>query len=357
MHANFAEMLESENVGSPSEEQLLRGGKKPNNFTNNFSNGRSGSAMEKYSQTQQDCQFLQLECARLRKYLYGLTAVVVAGVLILVITISVLFGKLSHDLVNHSHQPKVGEQISKILETEELCIPCDSVRLGPSVEEDKMLDTFIRRQTEQSGEECCVEKPKQLLALLELFVEKRLLEEMAGGTIRPAHQSTSNRNITYAAHLMGYNRKIQQPGIPGNQFSIPNWIHEEDLAFTNGVQYRNGRLVVPEDGLYYVYSHVSFEENFGHGSSGSRSVSNSLSHYLYRYNIIYPNGGEELLIMNSLTKCWDENKQFGEYSSYLGALFKLRRRDELLVKVSNLTTIVTNHKINSFGFFRVGDFL
>ena len=32
------------------------------------------------------------------------------------------------------------------------------------------------------------------------------------GTIRPAHQSTSNRNITYAAHLMGYNRKIQQPG-------------------------------------------------------------------------------------------------------------------------------------------------
>jgi hypothetical protein len=100
--------------------------------------------------------------------LYGLTAVVVAGVLILVITISVLFGKLSHDLVHHSHQPKVGEQISKILETEELCIPCDSVRLGPSVKEDKMLDTFIRRQTEQSGEECCVEKPKQLLALLEL---------------------------------------------------------------------------------------------------------------------------------------------------------------------------------------------
>jgi hypothetical protein len=89
----------------------------------------------------------------------------------------------------------------------------------------------------------------------------------------------------------------------------------------------------PEDGLYYVYSHVSFEENFGHGSSGSRSVSNSLSHYLYRYNIIYRNGGEELLIMNSLTKCWDENKQFGEYSSYLGALFKLRRRDELFVKV------------------------
>ena len=116
--------------------------------------------------------------------------------------------------------------------------------------------------------------------------------------------------------------------------------------------------MVPEDGLYYVYSHVSFEENFGHTSNrDSRATSNSLSHYLYRYNIIYRNGGEELLIMNSLTKCWDENKQFGEYSSYLGALFNLRRSDELFVKVSNLTLVVTNHKLNSFGFFKVGDFL
>ncbi|CAG2202206.1 tumor necrosis factor ligand superfamily member 6-like [Mytilus edulis] len=345
-------MSEPEHVDSSSE-VLLRGGTKPNNL-NNFSKGRSTGAMEKYSL---DYQNLEMECIRLRKYLFGLTAVVVAGGLILVVTISVLFGKLSHDLVHHSHQPKVGEQIAKILETEELCVPCDSVRLGPSEDEDRMLDAFIRR-SKPTGEECCVEKPKQLLAVLELFIEKRLREEMARGTIRPAHQSTHSKNVTYAAHLMGYNRRNEQPGVPGNQFSIPKWIHREDLAFTNGVDYRNGRLVVPEDGLFYVYSHVSFAENFGHSSSlDARSNSNSLSHYLYRYNIIYRNGGEELLLMNSLTKCWDENKQFGEYSSYLGALFKLRRGDELFVKVSNLTIIATNHKINTFGFFRVGDFL
>lgn len=144
-----------------SSEVLLRRGTKPNNNLNNFSNG---SAMEKYSQ---DYRNLELECIRLRKYLYGLTAVVVAGVLILVITISILFGKLSHDLVHHSHQPKVGEQIAKILETEELCVPCEAVRLGPSEKEDRDLDAFIRR-SKPSGEECCVEKPQQLLTLLEL---------------------------------------------------------------------------------------------------------------------------------------------------------------------------------------------
>lgn len=155
-------MSEPEHVDSSSE-VLLRGGTKPNNL-NNFSNGRSTGAMEKYSL---DYQNLEMECIRLRKYLFGLTAVVVAGGLILVVTISVLFGKLSHDLVHHSHQPKVGEQIAKILETEELCVPCDSVRLGPSEDEDRMLDAFIRR-SKPTGEECCVEKPKQLLAVLEL---------------------------------------------------------------------------------------------------------------------------------------------------------------------------------------------
>lgn len=32
------------------------------------------------------------------------------------------------------------------------------------------------------------------------------------GTIRPAHQSTHSKNVTYAAHLMGYNRRNEQPG-------------------------------------------------------------------------------------------------------------------------------------------------
>lgn len=154
--------MSSETDHVDSSEVLLRRGTKPNNNVNTgFSNC---SAMEKYSQ---DYRSLELECIRLRKYLYGLTAVVVAGVLILVITISILFGKLSHDLVHHSHQPKVGEQIAKILETEELCVPCDAVRLGPSEKEDRDLDAFIRR-SKSTGEECCVEKPQQLLTLLEL---------------------------------------------------------------------------------------------------------------------------------------------------------------------------------------------
>jgi hypothetical protein len=94
------------------------------------------------------------------------------------------------------------------------------------------------------------------------------------------------------------------------------------------------------------------------GSSSSLGTaygmeSPSLSHYLYRYNIIYPNGGEEKLIQNSITKCWGPNKAFGEYTSYLGAVFHLRQGDEVFVKVSNLTILLRNPKSNYFGLFKV----
>nr|KAG5693540.1 hypothetical protein BaRGS_019866 [Batillaria attramentaria] len=144
--------------------------------------------------------------------------------------------------------------------------------------------------------------------------------------------------------------------VPGRQFPIAQWIHQEDLAFTNHVTYRHGRIVVPDDGLYYVYSQIAFlEVLLDHSGSnpGPGTDSPSLSHYLYRYNIIYPNGGEEKLVQNSITKCWGPNKAFGEYTSYLGAVFHLRQGDEVFVKVSNITMVARDPKSNYFGLFKV----
>lgn len=145
---------------------------------------------------------------------------------------------------------------------------------------------------------------------------------------------------------------------PGRQFSIDNWIHNADLGFTSQVTYRHGRIVVKASGLYYVYSQISFLEVFDVDNRGvairnDYLESHSLSHYMYRYNLIYPNGGEEELMQNSITKCWGQNKAFGEYSSYLGAVFYLRKGDEVFVKVSNLTLIVQNPKSNYFGLFKL----
>lgn len=100
---------------------------------------------------------------QLQTYIVGLAVLCVVIFVIIIITFSVLFANIKWDVQNHDHPPKVGAQMSKILEKEELCLLCDEVRLGPSPEEDRMLDNFVRR-----GEECCVETPAQLLKLLQL---------------------------------------------------------------------------------------------------------------------------------------------------------------------------------------------
>jgi len=78
-----------------------------------------------------------------------------------------------------------------------------------------------------------------------------------------------------------------------------------------------------------------------------------VSVFVSRYNIVYPNGGEEAMIQNSISKCWGQNKSFGEYTSYIGAVFYLRQSDELFVKASNLTLIVREPKLNYFGLFKI----
>ncbi|XP_050390014.1 tumor necrosis factor ligand superfamily member 10 [Patella vulgata] len=304
----------------------------------------------------EECEKLRTQLDRTKTYLYGLAAVVVVGAVIFISIVAGLYGKLSHDMAHHSHRPKVGEQVAKILENKEMCFSCGKIRLGPSPEEDTMLNTFVRKDN-QKGEQCCVETPAQLLKLLELFIERTYREEMAKGNIKvhTGGNSGNGKEDKPAAHLMGVNRRpdLNQP--PGSQFSISNWIYNQDLAFAKKVTYRHGRIVVPVPGLYYVYSQISFLELFMNRDSGNgaSTESPSLSHYLYRYNIIYPNGGEEKMIQNSITKCWGQNKGFGEYTSYLGAVFDLRQGDEIFVKVSNLTMVVKDPKSNYFGLFKL----
>lgn len=297
---------------------------------------------------------LNREIRKLKRYFIGLVVLLFVAFLILIIVFSVLYANMKYDIEHHDHPPKIGAQVAKILEKEELCLLCDEVRLGPSTEEDSMLDTFVRKRPSPGAkEQCCVETPKQLLQLLQLFVERNYREEMAQGNIKVETSSnTEPREQKPAAHLMGSVIKPEQPTAPGRQFPISHWISSEDLAFTNKVQYRHGRIVILEAGHYYVYSQLSFLEVFD-TPNAVETGSQSLSHYIYRYNIIYPHGGEELMIQNSLTKCWGQNKAFGEYTSYLGSLFYLRQGDELFVKVSNLTLIVREPKLNYFGLFKI----
>uniref|UniRef100_A0A0B6ZX83 THD domain-containing protein n=1 Tax=Arion vulgaris TaxID=1028688 RepID=A0A0B6ZX83_9EUPU len=333
-----------------------------NNINNGNSiayNGMTATGM-KPSNKEVDFDVLQKTIDKMRVWLYAITAVSTTGFVILIITVSCLYASLNYDLHHHTHKPKVGEQMAAILEREELCVPCEDFRLGPSREEDIMLKRFNVKET-PNGLNCCVDQPLQLLELLKLHVERRIRQEVAKGTINQWPRAPKNMTASAkpAAHLMMTSQDLdglQQ--IHGRQYAIGNWIFRDDLAFTYFTTYRHGRIVIPQDGFYFVYSQISFMEVFdmqsneGYGSRGSSDFP-SLSHYLFRYNIQYHNGGEEKLAQNSITKCWGQSKSYGEYTSYLGAVFYLRTADEIFIKVSNISMVAADPKLSYFGLFMI----
>uniref|UniRef100_A0A2C9K817 THD domain-containing protein n=1 Tax=Biomphalaria glabrata TaxID=6526 RepID=A0A2C9K817_BIOGL len=332
-----------------------------------FSNGlNDGSGAPKLNNRLDDYQSLQSTVAKLRVWLFAITGVAIAGFVILIIVVTCLYATLNYDLTHHNHKPKIGEQMAAILEREELCVPCEDFLTGPSPQELSKLNRFTMKDTDTGGRDCCVDQPLELLELLKLHIEKRFRQEMAKGTMnrwdklsRQDAPSNNSKVLKPAAHLMYINQDMTNVAqVHGRQYTIGKWLHDDDIAFTYQIDYRHGRLVIPEDGHYYIYSQISFIEMFdvqNNEAYGSRNGPEgpSLSHYLYRYNILYHNGGEEKLAQNSITKCWGQSKTFGEYTSNLGAVFYLRNADEIFIKVSNISMISSDPKLSYFGLFKV----
>lgn len=136
-------------------------------FIKNGSGSNNGKSNNLHMESQNG---INRQICQLKRYMIGLVALLTLTFVILVITFSILFANLKWDIANHDHPPKIGAQMNKVLEKEELCLLCNEVRLGPSVEEDQMLDYFVRKSglNGHKDEECCVETPSQLLKLLQL---------------------------------------------------------------------------------------------------------------------------------------------------------------------------------------------
>lgn len=121
-----------------------------------------------------------------------------------------------------------------------------------------------------------------------------------------------------------------------------------------GVEIRNDRIVVPETGLYFVYSQAGFLIYYDPKMDVS-AHEQSLFHYVYRYNGRLPNGGEQELMRSDMSQCWEQSKTYSRYTSYIGAAIKLQRHDELYVKVSNFASLATEPSLTFFGMFKINE--
>ncbi|NXY15243.1 TNF10 factor, partial [Atrichornis clamosus] len=166
-----------------------------------------------------------------------------------------------------------------------------------------------------------------------------------------------------AAHLTGssssrssLSSRINPLPRRGIGHKIYNWESSmKGHSFLYNVELRNGELVIPQTGFYYIYSQIyfRFRENENEDSDLLGQIRNPKQLVQYVYKLTnYP---EPLLLMKSArTSCWSKKAEYGLYSIYQGGVFQLKREDRIFVSVSNRDIVDMDKEASFFGAFMIG---
>ncbi|XP_060573812.1 tumor necrosis factor ligand superfamily member 15-like [Ruditapes philippinarum] len=122
------------------------------------------------------------------------------------------------------------------------------------------------------------------------------------------------------------------------------WRHGRELFDTSGflrygVRYRNGRLVVPVSGTYFIYSYVDLFEEFNDipGKPNIKNATKPIKHALYKFNIL--DEAETEIVTNIQPHVVSRNRYYNSYSSFVSSLVSLKAGDEISVKISDISYI------------------
>lgn len=91
----------------------------------------------------------------------------------------------------------------------------------------------------------------------------------------------------------------------------------------NGMEFRNGRLVVPVKGFYHLYGFLDLYQSYGNEAMAP-GMPDSITMRFYKSNILKPD--EEALIETFRPYERSANKRFMIYQSFLGADVELDAR-------------------------------
>lgn len=172
---------------------------------------------------------------------------------------------------------------------------------------------------------------------------------------RTSDVSTSSTTPRPSAHLT-----LLDSGVPGLALSPPqpdlhqscrhplrSWGNQSFGAHLRNMSLSNGRLRVPRDGRYYLYSQVYFRyPSPGEGEHGGQQ----LVQCVYKKTSY----ARPIQLLKGVgTKCWAPDAEYALHSVYQGGLFKLRAGDEVFVSVSSPGTVTADDSSSYFGAFRL----
>ncbi|XP_067392755.1 tumor necrosis factor ligand superfamily member 10 isoform X3 [Emydura macquarii macquarii] len=198
---------------------------------------------------------------------------------------------------------------------------------------------------------------------LKQMISRNYEENISSAVKVTEEEGSQNPGHRIAAHLTGSSSKKSSLSRP-NSFSrrgpgqkINTWEpSRKDHSFLYNVELKNGELIIPRTGFYYIYSQTYFRfrepENEDSESDLFEQIRNpkQLVQYIYKLTI-YP---EPILLMKSArTSCWSKKAEYGLYSIYQGGVFQLKRDDRIFVSVSNEDIVDMDKEASFFGAFLI----
>ncbi|XP_053388895.1 tumor necrosis factor ligand superfamily member 15-like [Mercenaria mercenaria] len=231
--------------------------------------------------------------------------------------------------------------LPEIVNNDKICLPSDKGILGCGNTPD-LIHNYLERITAEKYDKIKKEdEERQQKYLNENRLRLMAIYDKYFWEMKPA------------AKLTGKEQPKQNKESHAEMTPIRVWRHGRELYNTSGfelygVRYRNGRLVIPVSGTYFIYSYVDFFEPCV-PSTGKPNVKNAsipIKHGIFKFNIL--DAEESELVSSVQPHTISINRYFNAYSSYVSTLAELKAGDEISVKVSNITYLKYT-KFNYFG--------
>ncbi|KAM5288119.1 tumor necrosis factor ligand superfamily member 11 [Ctenodactylus gundi] len=146
---------------------------------------------------------------------------------------------------------------------------------------------------------------------------------------------------------------INATNIPSgsHKVSLSSWYHDRGWAKISNMTLSNGKLMVNQDGFYYLYANICFRYHETLGKLGMEYL--QLMVYVTKTSIKIPSS--HTLMKGGSTKDWSGNSEFHFYSINVGGFFKLRSGEEISIEVSNPSLLDPDQDATYFGAFKVRD--
>ncbi|XP_078075455.1 tumor necrosis factor ligand superfamily member 6-like [Mustelus asterias] len=159
---------------------------------------------------------------------------------------------------------------------------------------------------------------------------KQVQEGVEGKQEKIVGSPVINKPTEIVAHLTGMNVTKSSTTLV--------WENKMGVAFTQGISYNAGALIINETGFYFIYTKIYFR--------GQQCESNLLlEHTVFKRTKLYRDAIELMKTRNSINCFWlDED---WSRDSFQSGIFKLSKGDHIYVSVSN-PALVNFEEFNTF---------